>query len=147
MSCKCDNIKAVTIHECACGVGTSLGSRSITYEVKIEDHIFGKPHVLPGTFVYRDKDNVMRRASIERVIYSNPATVVIWDDGTKTVCKCFANDQYNPETGLTVCILKKLVGGSAVKDAITAWLPEGDYKPGNKIVRVLSDVRALFKKK
>ncbi len=145
MDCKCKNVKALMVHDCG-AIGLS-DIRPYTYEVKVEDHFFGKRHVLPGTFVYRDRDNVMRRASIERVIYSNPATIVLWDDGTKTVCKCFADDQYNPETGLTVCILKKLVGGSAVKDAITAWLPAGDYKPGNKIVRVLSEVRALFKKK
>ena len=117
------------------------------YEIRVFDSAFGKPHVLPGTFVYRDKNDVVRRVSIERVIYSNPATVVIWDDGTKTVCKCFADDQYNPETGLTVCILKKLVGASAVKDTITAWLPNADYKPGSKIVRALRDVRDLFRKK
>lgn len=137
---------ADTLNNRSCSCVGSFDYSNI-YEIKVDDNAFGKPHVLPGTFVYRDKNNIIRRVSIERVIYSNPATVVIWDDGTKTVCKCFANDQYNPETGLTVCILKKLVGASAVKDTITAWLPNAEYKPGSKIVRVLSDVRALFRKK
>lgn len=44
----------------------------------------------------------------ERVIYNDPATIVFWKDGTKTVVKCMDGDTYNPEVGLAMCVCKKL---------------------------------------
>lgn len=44
----------------------------------------------------------------ERVIYNDPATIVFWKDGTKTVVKCMEGDTYNPEVGLAMCVCKKL---------------------------------------
>ena len=32
---------------------------------------------------------------IKKVIFNDPATVVIWDDGTKTVVKCSEGDTYS----------------------------------------------------
>lgn len=46
---------------------------------------------------------------IERVIFNDPATIVIWKDGTKTVVKC-RNEQYDPEKGLAMAIAKKARG-------------------------------------
>jgi hypothetical protein len=46
----------------------------------------------------------------ERVIYNDPATIVFWKDGTKTVVKCMEGDTYNPEVGLAMCVCKKLYG-------------------------------------
>lgn len=45
---------------------------------------------------------------IEKVVFSDPATVVFWKDGTKTVSKCQNGDVYNKETGLAMCIIRKL---------------------------------------
>lgn len=47
---------------------------------------------------------------IERVVYNNPATVVFWDDGTKTVVKCQKGDTFSKETGLAMAIAKKAYG-------------------------------------
>lgn len=44
----------------------------------------------------------------QKVIYNDPATIVIWKDGTKTVVKCMEGDVYNPEVGLAMCVCKKL---------------------------------------
>lgn len=46
---------------------------------------------------------------IERVIFNDPATIVIWKDGTKTIVKC-RNEQYDPEKGLAMAIAKKARG-------------------------------------
>lgn len=48
--------------------------------------------------------------AIERVIHNEPATVVLWKDGTKTVVKCHEGDEYDPEKGLLLCIAKKAYG-------------------------------------
>lgn len=52
----------------------------------------------------------IRTNPIKEVIFNDPATVVIWADGTKTVVKCQPGDEYNRETGLAMCIAKKYLG-------------------------------------
>ena len=46
---------------------------------------------------------------IERVIFNDPATIVIWSDGTKTVVKC-ANEEFDKEKGLAMAICKRVLG-------------------------------------
>lgn len=48
--------------------------------------------------------------SIKKVIFNDPATIVLWEDGTKTVVKCDENDGYDPEKGLAMAISKKALG-------------------------------------
>ncbi len=45
-----------------------------------------------------------------KVIFNNPATIVIWSDGTKTVVKCDPKDTYSKEAGLALCYMKKVLG-------------------------------------
>ena len=80
---------------------------------------------------------------IKEVIYSNPATIVIWSDGTKTVSKCTENDKYVEEIGLTLCILKKVLGATAVKNILDDWVPEQTSFNAQKIT--LSDVMKKHK--
>lgn len=42
------------------------------------------------------------------VISNNPATVVFFDDGTKTVTKCREGDEYDPLLGILLCVTRKL---------------------------------------
>lgn len=46
---------------------------------------------------------------IKDVIFNNPATVVFWSDGTKTVVKA-ENEPFDPEKGLAMAISKKFLG-------------------------------------
>lgn len=48
--------------------------------------------------------------TIKNVIFNDPATVVMWDDGTKTVVKCQPNDVFDPEKGLAMAIAKRYLG-------------------------------------
>lgn len=43
----------------------------------------------------------------KKVIFNPPATIVIWNDNTKTVVKCGPNDYYDPEKGLALCFMKR----------------------------------------
>lgn len=47
---------------------------------------------------------------IDDVIFNNPATIVKWKDGTKTVVKVQEDDQFDPMVGLAMCIAKKAMG-------------------------------------
>lgn len=48
--------------------------------------------------------------AIEKVIFNNPATIVIWKDGSKTVVKVQSNELFDPEKGLAMAITKKALG-------------------------------------
>ena len=49
------------------------------------------------------------KTSIKDVIFNNPATIVLWADGTKTVVKA-ENEEFDPEKGLAMAITKKALG-------------------------------------
>lgn len=46
---------------------------------------------------------------IKDVIFNNPATIVFWSDGTKTVVKA-ENEPFDREKGLAMAISKKFLG-------------------------------------
>ena len=46
---------------------------------------------------------------IKRVIFSDPATIVFWEDGTKTVVKAH-NEKFDPEKGLAMAVCKRVYG-------------------------------------
>lgn len=52
----------------------------------------------------------MYKPTVKKVIFSEPATIVFWTDGTKTIVKCGENDIYDPEKGVAMCCMKKLLG-------------------------------------
>lgn len=54
--------------------------------------------------------NPYYRPEIKDVIFNDPATIVFWTDGTKTVVKCQEGDIFDPEKGLTMAIAKKVYG-------------------------------------
>lgn len=41
---------------------------------------------------------------IEKVIFNDPATIVFWKDGTKTIVKCQERATFDPEKGLAMAI-------------------------------------------
>ena len=51
-----------------------------------------------------------KKFSIKRVKFSNPATIVFWSDGTKTVVKTTEKDIFDKEKGLALAIVKKISG-------------------------------------
>lgn len=51
-------------------------------------------------------------SEIKDIIINDPATIILWKDGTKTVVKCQPVDTFDPEKGIAMAILKKLYGNS-----------------------------------
>lgn len=62
---------------------------------------------------------------IKKVIFSNPATIVFWEDGTKTVVKCSKDDTFSEYAGLSMCITKKLLGSNFKKE-MNKWCNKPD---------------------
>lgn len=73
----------------------------------------------------KQKTNKFDLNTIKNVIFTAPATIVYWTDGSKTVVKCKPMDSYNPETGLAMCIIKKICGDKGnYNDVFNKWLPK-----------------------
>lgn len=72
-------------------------------------------------------------SKIEKVIFNNPATIVIWTDGTKTVVKS-EGEKFDPEKGLAMAITKKLLGNNQgyYYDIFKKWLPKKVKKQSKK---------------
>lgn len=64
---------------------------------------------------------------IERVIFNNPVTIVIWKDGTKTIVRAQDGDKYDKEKGLALCVMKKVFGNkSKFNDILHEWVDTDD---------------------
>ena len=69
------------------------------------------------------------RLSIKHVIFNDPATIVFWTDGTKTVVKCQDGDVFDPEKGLALAISKKALGNKGnYCNELKKWLPKEEEK-------------------
>lgn len=76
--------------------------------------------------------NPYYRPEIKDVIFNDPATIVFWTDGTKTVVKCQEGDIFDPEKGLTMAIAKKVYGNkgsycNVIKKWCDPYHEEHDY--------------------
>lgn len=68
---------------------------------------------------------------IKDVIYNDPATIIFWEDGTKTVVKC-KNEKFDPEKGLAMAFSKKILGNKGnYYNVFKKWLP--DEKPNTTV--------------
>lgn len=65
-----------------------------------------------------------RTVSIKNVYFNDPVTVVIWEDGTKTIVRCGENEEYDPEKGLAMAISKKALGNKGkYYNQFKKWIP------------------------
>lgn len=46
----------------------------------------------------------------KKVIFNDPATIVFWEDGTKTVVKCAKGEVFDPVKGLAIAFMKHALG-------------------------------------
>lgn len=57
---------------------------------------------------------------IERVIFNDPTTIILWKDGAKTVAKAVKGDGYDPEKGFAIAYAKKF-GGKTFREDMQKW--------------------------
>lgn len=48
----------------------------------------------------------------KKLIVNGPETVILWDDGTKTVAKCSKDEPFDPEKGVAIAIAKRFISGN-----------------------------------
>lgn len=77
---------------------------------------------------------------IKNVIFNDPATIVFWEDGTKTVVKCQDGDEFDPEKGLAMAIAKKAYGNKgSYCNKLKKWLPKEEPVDTNRSIFVPKD--------
>lgn len=108
--------------------------------VQLEHECFGLPiFELQGNVIGESKP-----VEIERVIFNDPATIVMWKDGTKTVVKCQEDDSYNEQTGLLMCIAKKHFGNTGrFNDVLHEWVPQPETN--DALSHIFGDVWEVLK--
>lgn len=91
------------------------------------------------------KNDVVRfgmcNVSIREVIFNDPATIVLWSDGTKTVVKCGPEDSYDMEKGLAMAIVKKMAGNDNRFHKVFKQYPKKKKKEAGS-VGAISDMMA-----
>ena len=66
-------------------------------------------------FLYYDVDKELK---VTKVIYNDPATIVYFSDGTKSVVKLHPEDTFDKTTGLLMAISKRLLGSKGLHRAL-----------------------------
>lgn len=64
---------------------------------KMINNTYGKPIAM---FNYHYK----------KIIFSGPCTIILWKDGTKTIAKASGGEVFDPEKGVAICFMKKMLG-------------------------------------
>lgn len=102
------------------GLATDIYQEELTNEV----YEYCKHDVEITKAVYNTVSS--SRINIKNVIFNDPATIVFWSDGSKTVVKAH-NDDYDPEKGLAMAIAKKALGNEGnYYNIFKKWLPKDD---------------------
>lgn len=101
-------------------------------------------------------NEMFKKAKIKNVIFNDPATIVFWSDGTKTVVKCGENDMYDPEKGLAMAVAKKYLGTnkshSNYMDEFKKWLPKEEepsdpFEDFRDSIKKLAEIGGSLKEK
>lgn len=81
-----------------------------------------------GLLVWRYRKAMSK---IKNVIFNDPATIVFWSDGTKTVVKCGKDDTFDPEKGLAMAISKYFFDNAGYfNDVFKKWIPKKGESDG-----------------
>lgn len=87
-----------------------------------------QPEATSRVYRYTMAKTLPNIPAIKDVIFNNPATIVFWEDGTKTVVKA-ENEEYDPEKGLAMAISKKVLGNKySYYNTFAKWLKKANKK-------------------
>lgn len=75
----------------------------------------------------KGEENTMTKPEIKKFFYSGRTTVVIWDDGTKTMSSPSGDETFDPEMGLAMAVAKKYFGNRHKFEKVVADALYGKY--------------------
>lgn len=134
--CECE-IESVTHEKAACSAYPKINGYMDTDEAMAK-YILNDIYVINSIFEEfnsirkkQEEKYIMSKlnvATIKNVIFNNPATIVFWMDGTKTVVKA-ENEEYDPEKGLAMAIAKRALGNEGnYYNIFRKWLSKEENK-------------------
>ena len=106
--------------------------------------------------MYWEKSNLPK---IKKVIFNDPATIIIWSDKSKTVVKCMEGDTWDPEKGFMAAYLTKILGQKRFHSELKKYVkPQVELESDTalngmsveKILKCITDAfngKTLFEKK
>lgn len=109
----------------------TTGCHAVAFPRSDFDMTLAKRHVMYSTYGIPSRHFQEAALHIKDVIFNDPATIIFWSDGTKTVCTCSEQDTYDPEKGLALCVMKKMLynnKGHIFNNAREKWLKKGEKK-------------------
>ena len=80
-------------------------------------------------FLKKNGNNIPQ---VKQIIFNDPATIVYWQDGTKTVVKTMHGDTFNEEYGVAMAYMKKMFGSSTGFKKLVAKY-KSEKKPVSKV--------------
>lgn len=96
----------------------------LLFEIKL---VYKKPilhHIYSNNYLNFFSNNI---PEVKKVIFNDPATIVYWKDGTKTVVKCQNGDDFDPEKGFAMAFLKK------------CWGNKGNFN--DKLIKIMKEAK------
>lgn len=67
---------------------------------------------------------IIKIPEISKVVFNNPATIVFWEDGTKTAVKCMEGQEFNEYYGVACAIMKRFFGNNSKASAFVEKFKE-----------------------
>lgn len=96
----------------------------LLFEIKL---VYKKPilhHIYANNYLNFSSNNI---PEVKKVIFNDPATIVYWKDGTKTVVKCQHGDNFDSEKGFAMAFLKK------------CWGNKGNFN--DKLIKIMKEAK------
>lgn len=144
--CECD-IENVRHEKTACSVYPKINGYMDT-DVTMVKYILNDIYGINALYARYNYNSIRKKqeekyimsklnvATIKHVIFNDPATIVFWQDGSKTVVKA-ENENYDPEKGLAMAIAKRALGNEGnYYNVFRKWLPKEE---GIKKVEEIDD--------
>ena len=95
----------------------------LVYKKPILHHIYANNNL----FFSPSEININNIPEVKKVIFNDPATIVYWKDGTKTVVKCQNGDDFDSEKGFAMAFLKK------------CWGNKGNFN--DKLIKIIKEAK------
>lgn len=93
----------------------------------------------------KKEETTMTAASIKNVIFNPPATIVFWTDGSKTVVKCNAKEEFDPEKGMAMAIAKRCANNSDdFYKEIKKWVEKSSYKQVDDVKVLAKEIKRVY---
>ena len=118
------NKNGVTINGIDVSFTDDLMDEPRLYRIEL---VYKKPiihHIYANNYLNFPLDNI---PEVKKVIFNDPATIVYWKDGTKTVVKCQNCDDFDPEKGFAMAFLKK------------CWGNKGNFN--DKLIKIMKEAK------